>query len=100
MSQQAEQLLRTYVQVQDWCRRVEDCLAQLPDRERLVLEAMYGIGPPVLLEDIADELSIARSGVYRIRKKGLKNIWELFRLARVPFFWDDILEHMCYNRRK
>ena len=97
MKHPAERYLKTYALALQWCERVEACLAQLPDRERILLEGRYCVGLRVPFSEMEDELSIARSGVYRIRIRALKNIWRLFQISQVPFFWDDICEQMSYN---
>ena len=98
MTYPAERYLKAYAMALQWCDRVERCLAQLPERERILLEAMIGVTPGVTLDDIQFELSISKSGAYRIRRRALRNIWHLFLEFGVPLFWDDKVEHMCYNR--
>ena len=72
-------------------------MRQLPEEQRIVLESQYAMPLRVPLDEVGIELSRCKSTIYRIKRKALRNIWELFVAQGVPLFWDDKLEHMCYN---
>ena len=54
---------------------IHRALAQLPEREREVLQALFGIGTRELsLEEIGDKYGLTRERVRQIKEKALRHI--------------------------
>jgi hypothetical protein len=88
MYDETVRILGQYGRALEWVRAVEECLDRLPEEQRFVLEELF-VSPGRLTGcQLADELNVSRTMMYRYKTMGLHNISREFAMMNVAFFVD------------